>query len=188
MISTVKSHFSTLAKTIQSLQPKIHKTPISIHQSLALLRETQHQGIYAKVIINGKPFTITPGDLLLTHRFRNTQIGDVIQLNKVYELGTENFVLRQNARYLRQLENEFEKEGEGEGEVEVEKEQVSVRNELNERIFLNPIYYNIQGTIVAHDRGDKVHRKIVKRRKKQLPSKNLKPHTTLLRIRCIEIK
>ena len=183
MISTVKSHFSTLAKTIQSLQPKIHKTPISIDQSLALLREAQHQGIYAKVIINGKPFTITPGDLLLTHRFRNTQIGDVIQLNKVYELGTENFVLRQNARYLRQLENESEKEGEVE-----QKEPVSVRNELNERIFLNPIYYNIQGTIVAHDRGDKVHRKIVKRRKKQLPSKNLKPHTTLLRIRCIEIK
>lgn len=165
---------------IQSLQPRIHKTPISIHQSLALLRDAQHQGIYAKVIINGKPFTITPGDLLLTHRFRNTRIGDIIQLNKVYELGTENFVLRQNARYLRQLENESEKEE--------EKEQVAVRNELNERIFLNPIYYNIQGTIVAHDRGDKVHRKIVKRRKKQLPSKNLKPHTTLLRIRCIEIK
>lgn len=108
--------------------------------------------LYAKVIIAGKCFTVTKNDTVMIHRLLNTNVADVIQLERCLELGSPSYTLR------------------------------------NERNFLDPSLFSIQATVLSHTRGQKVHRKIVYRRKVQLPTKNFKPLITILRIRDISIR
>lgn len=174
--------FSCLANAIQSIQPIKHSNPTSIKEALQLLHCEQPNGIYAKVIIGPRSFTITPGDLVSSHRLTNCQIGDVIQLKRAYEIGTSSFILRQNHRAISHLESMEE--------MHTKAEELSLHIDsyaLSRKIFLNPAYYCIEATVIANERGDKVHRKIVYRRKISLPTKNIKPHVTLLRIKRIEV-
>lgn len=122
---------------------------MSLDNALSLMKE-EDEKIYAKIILNGQHFTITPGDLLITHRLVDTKIGDVLKIKQIYELGTPSYTIRNNS-------------------------------------FISHDKCSIMATVVANTRGAKVHRKIVYRRKVQQPSKNLKPHISVLRIKEISI-
>ena len=114
--------------------------------------QNEQEKIYAKVIIAGKKFTVTKNDTVFTHRMKNVNVADVIQLSKCLEIGTPSYTLR------------------------------------NADNFLSTDNVTVLATVISHARGQKIHRKIVKRRKIQYPSKNLKPHITVLRIKHIGVR
>lgn len=55
---------------------------------------SQYPHVYAKLLIHNFPFTVTRTDLLVTHRMRDVQVGDVIELDEVREVGSTDYKLR----------------------------------------------------------------------------------------------
>lgn len=55
---------------------------------------SQYPNVYAKLLIHNFPFTVTRTDLLVTHRMRDVQVGDVIELEEVREVGSTDYKLR----------------------------------------------------------------------------------------------
>jgi ribosomal protein L21 len=144
--------FSMLAlcKKIQDLQPKPKPSPSTLQEALKLLASEAKESIYAKVVVSGRKFTISPNDIIITHKLVDSKAGDIIKLDKVFELGTPSFTLRKDQ-------------------------------------LIAPEHHRVIATVLHQQRGQKVFRKIVKRRKLRLPSKNLKPHFTVLRIKEISV-
>ncbi|KAI8866887.1 hypothetical protein GQ42DRAFT_127579, partial [Ramicandelaber brevisporus] len=42
----------------------------------------------------GRPFTVTNNDVIVMDRMKRLNVGDIIQLDKVRELGTQDYTLR----------------------------------------------------------------------------------------------
>lgn len=51
---------------------------------------------YAIVEIKGRPYYVTTSDVVITMRMNELQLGDVISLDRVRELGSEDYILKGN--------------------------------------------------------------------------------------------
>ncbi len=140
----------SLCRKMQDLQPKPQPSPTTLQQALKLLASEAKQSIYAKTVVSGRKFTVSVNDVIITHKLVDSKVGDIIKLDRVFELGTPSFTLR--------------------------------KDEL-----IAPEYHRVIATVLHQQRGQKVFRKIVKRRKLRLPVRNLKPHFTVLRIKEISV-
>lgn len=53
----------------------------------------QHPHLYAKILIHSFPFTVSQTDLIATHWIKDTQVGDVLTLDEVREVGSPDYKL-----------------------------------------------------------------------------------------------
>ncbi len=63
-------------------------------QALSLLKSSGK--LYAIAEIKHKPFHFTANDVLVAPRMNELELGDVIELDRVRELGSENYILQGN--------------------------------------------------------------------------------------------
>lgn len=49
---------------------------------------------YAKIFIHNFPFTVTRHDLITTHRMKDVEVGQVLKLSQIRELGTPSFTVK----------------------------------------------------------------------------------------------
>lgn len=65
-------------------------------QTATALRMLKEDGprLYVKALLKGRPFTFSRGDILSMHRLADTNVGDIIRLTEVLEIGSPNFTLR----------------------------------------------------------------------------------------------
>lgn len=75
--------------TDQTAVPKL----LPISQALQKIN-TQNIKLYAKLLIHNFPFTVVPTDLIITHRIKDVQVGDTINLTRIMEVGSPDYKLR----------------------------------------------------------------------------------------------
>lgn len=56
--------------------------------------QAKKENIYAKVVIKGHPFTVTKNDLIVTHRLKGPDLGDVLKIDQAFELGTKDYTFK----------------------------------------------------------------------------------------------
>lgn len=71
-----------------TMDPLIYKQNVLQKMSLA------YPSIYAVIHLFSFRFHVTLNDLIVCHRINNVQLGDVLKLNRVIELGTQDCTLR----------------------------------------------------------------------------------------------
>ena len=54
---------------------------------------SQKTSVYAKLLINNTPFTVHRADLIITHRLKGTNVGDVLSLKVMREIGSKDYRL-----------------------------------------------------------------------------------------------
>lgn len=54
----------------------------------------QAPNLYAKLLIHNFPFTVTRNDLLTTHRMKDVQVGQVLRLDRIREIGSASYTLK----------------------------------------------------------------------------------------------
>lgn len=54
----------------------------------------QTPNLYAKLLIHNFPFTVTRNDLLKTHRMKDVQVGQVLRLDRIREIGSPDYTLK----------------------------------------------------------------------------------------------
>ena len=59
-----------------------------------ILKKLSGKPLYAKVVVNAKAFTVTKYDTITMHRLTDTRVGDLIQLDQVYEVGSKEYVVK----------------------------------------------------------------------------------------------
>lgn len=62
-------------------------------EALSKIR-TEVPNLYAKLLIHNFPFTVARHDLLKTHRMKDVQVGQVLRLNQIREIGSPSFTLK----------------------------------------------------------------------------------------------
>ena len=60
----------------------------------ALTKLTQTGPLYAKLLIHNFPFTVTKHDLIRTHRMRDLEVGQIVKLDQVREIGSAQGILK----------------------------------------------------------------------------------------------
>lgn len=78
---TIEQEVSTTTTTTQSLLSKISE---------------QFPKIYAKVNIFNFPFTVSRQDQIVMHRLKDVQVGDVIKLDRIREIGSTDYTIKGN--------------------------------------------------------------------------------------------
>ncbi|KAJ3016408.1 hypothetical protein HKX48_004049 [Thoreauomyces humboldtii] len=66
----------------------------SIRLSLSLLRSQNH--FYAIVEVKARPYHVNLNDVIITMRMNDLNLGDVIELDRVREIGSADYILRGN--------------------------------------------------------------------------------------------
>lgn len=51
---------------------------------------------YAKITLKGRQYTVGQHDVIVTHRLKETFVGDVLKLTQIRELGSRNCTIRGN--------------------------------------------------------------------------------------------
>jgi len=64
----------------------------SLKKALGKIWE-QRPHLYAKILIQDTPFTVVKSDLVITHRLKGTNVGDILTLNSVREVGSTDYKL-----------------------------------------------------------------------------------------------
>ena len=65
------------------------------HTRMALTHmRDSYPNLYAVVYVHNSPFMVAPRDLIWTHRIKDVNIGDVIRLDKVKEVGCSEGTIR----------------------------------------------------------------------------------------------
>jgi ribosomal protein L21 len=82
---------SAVTKGKQGEEDVVNKT-----QTLLTKISDQYPLIYAKVNIFNFPFTISRQDQIVMHRLKDVQVGDVIKLNQIREIGSKDFTIKGN--------------------------------------------------------------------------------------------
>lgn len=54
---------------------------------------SQKSSVYAKLLIHNIPFTVHRSDLIVTHRMPKSNVGDVLSLNVIREIGSKDYKL-----------------------------------------------------------------------------------------------
>lgn len=55
---------------------------------------TEAPNVYAKLFIHNFPFTVARNDLLTTHRMKDVQVGQVLKLTQIREVGSPSYTLK----------------------------------------------------------------------------------------------
>ncbi|KAI7872114.1 ribosomal protein L21-like protein [Spinellus fusiger] len=91
---------ATLSKAfVRSHQTTSEAVDAATKTSLKKLRDQLHY--YAIAEVTGRPFLITQNDKLIVNRLKDVQLGDVIKLDCVRELGSKDYTLK-GAPYVNQ--------------------------------------------------------------------------------------
>ena len=56
--------------------------------------QSQYPNVYARLLIYNFPFTVTRSDLVVMHRIKGVQVGDIIELDRILEVGSKDYKLR----------------------------------------------------------------------------------------------
>ncbi|PJF20057.1 Aconitate hydratase [Paramicrosporidium saccamoebae] len=73
---------------------KTEKPPVlPIRDALGRI-QSQQPSVYAKLLIHNFPFSVVRTDFIVTHRMPDVQVGDVITLDEVREVGSARYKLR----------------------------------------------------------------------------------------------
>lgn len=75
-----------------SMLPPIAESIDSNAQALSLLKSQPNH--YAVASITGRTYLVSKGDLVTVPRLRDVQVGDVLVLDKVHEIGSRDYTLR----------------------------------------------------------------------------------------------
>ncbi|KAJ2160704.1 hypothetical protein GGF46_002062 [Coemansia sp. RSA 552] len=57
-------------------------------------RLRDQQKYYATVLIKGRPFTVTQNDVVVMDRMKDLELGDILRLNQVTELGSRDYTIK----------------------------------------------------------------------------------------------
>ncbi|CAO1631464.1 unnamed protein product [Sympodiomycopsis kandeliae] len=79
---------TAFAKDSNSLNTPITSTP----SALALLKSQPSHYIVASLV--GKTFTLSPRDVFTIPRLRDVEVGDVLELERIHEVGSRDYTLR----------------------------------------------------------------------------------------------
>ncbi|KAJ1736088.1 hypothetical protein LPJ72_001572 [Coemansia sp. Benny D160-2] len=71
-------------------------TPIkwSSNTSELVSRLRDQQKYYATVVIKGRPFTVTANDIIIMDRIKDLELGDLLSLSQVTELGSRDYTIK----------------------------------------------------------------------------------------------
>ncbi|CBQ70163.1 conserved hypothetical protein [Sporisorium reilianum SRZ2] len=83
---------STAGPSTSTLPPAAAETVDSNAQALSLLKSQPSH--YAVASITGRTYLVAKGDLVTVPRLRDVQVGDVLVLDKVHEIGSRDYTLR----------------------------------------------------------------------------------------------
>ncbi|KAJ3091651.1 hypothetical protein HK102_013905 [Quaeritorhiza haematococci] len=83
---------SLTAKPRESIQPSTWTK--ETRDALNLLR--QQQQYYAILEIKGRPYYVTPNDVVITMRMKDLALGDVLVLDRIREIGSADYILKGN--------------------------------------------------------------------------------------------
>jgi ribosomal protein L21 len=82
---------STSTSTSTSTTPAKPKT----QQALHLLRSTTTgAGLYAILLLKGRPYHVATGDVVVTNKLKDTRLGDILTLHQVREVGNAEYALQ----------------------------------------------------------------------------------------------
>lgn len=87
------------AYRIKSVPPKQRTLPphdpaAAVPMRDALLKlESQRTKLYAKLLLHNFPYTVVPTDVIVTHRMPDVQVGDVLELDEIREVGSPDYKL-----------------------------------------------------------------------------------------------
>lgn len=65
---------------------------MSLYEALEKIK-SQGPKLYAKLRVQNFPYTVVPTDLILAHRLKDVNVGDVLELDEVREIGSPDFKL-----------------------------------------------------------------------------------------------
>ncbi|KAK7056266.1 hypothetical protein VNI00_002819 [Paramarasmius palmivorus] len=90
-----------MASLFRQIQPlcrsacrALHVAPDSTATALNLIRSQPSQYVVASVV--GRKYLLTPRDILTIPRLRDVEVGDVVALDEIHELGSREYTLRGN--------------------------------------------------------------------------------------------
>ncbi|CDS01754.1 related to MRPL49-mitochondrial ribosomal protein of the large subunit [Sporisorium scitamineum] len=90
--STTSSATTATAGPSTSTLPSAADSIQSNAQALSLLKSQPNH--YAVASITGRTYLVSKGDLVTVPRLRDVQVGDVLVLDKVHEIGSRDYTLR----------------------------------------------------------------------------------------------
>ncbi|KAJ2548330.1 hypothetical protein EV175_004870 [Coemansia sp. RSA 1933] len=79
-----------------SPSPSTTSTPIKWSPTSTELvsRLRDQQKYYATVVIKGRPFTVTQNDIIVMDRIKNLELGDLLSLTQITELGSRDYTIK----------------------------------------------------------------------------------------------
>lgn len=73
----------------------IEESKDAMPTSRALERiQSQYPNVYARLLIYNFPFTVVRSDLVVMHRIKGVQVGDIIELDRILEVGSKDYKLQ----------------------------------------------------------------------------------------------
>ncbi|KAJ2754795.1 hypothetical protein H4S06_003520, partial [Coemansia sp. BCRC 34490] len=83
-------------RLMSHIQSPSADTPIkwSSNTSELVSRLRDQQKYYATVVIKGRPFTVTANDIIIMDRIKDLELGDLLSLSQVTELGSRDYTIK----------------------------------------------------------------------------------------------
>lgn len=85
---------SSSARTLPSTTRSAHTLPSTTASALDLIRSQPSQYVVATVA--GRKYLLSPRDVLTVPRLKDVNVGDVVALSDIHELGSREYTLRGN--------------------------------------------------------------------------------------------
>ncbi|KAJ2402480.1 hypothetical protein GGI23_000678 [Coemansia sp. RSA 2559] len=81
---------------VSQTQSPAASTPIKWSPSTAGLvsRLRDQQNYYATVVVKGRPFTVTQNDIIVMDRIKDLELGDLLSLTQITELGSRDYTIK----------------------------------------------------------------------------------------------
>ncbi|KAF9085892.1 hypothetical protein BGX29_003081 [Mortierella sp. GBA35] len=90
--ATSSASQATPTTSTASPAPTSTQTPASSESPISLLRNQLRY--YAVAEIKNRPYLITKNDIIVLDRLKDVQLGDVIELNQIKELGSKDYAIK----------------------------------------------------------------------------------------------
>ncbi|KAF9582514.1 hypothetical protein BGW38_000117 [Lunasporangiospora selenospora] len=95
LFSTSASAFQVSATTPLSTAGSASGSPSSATDSSSLVSLLRDQNrFYAVAEIKNRPFLITKNDIIVLDRLKDVELGDIIELNQIKELGSKDYAIK----------------------------------------------------------------------------------------------
>ncbi|KAJ1773506.1 hypothetical protein IW140_002001 [Coemansia sp. RSA 1813] len=81
---------------MSQMQTPATSTPIKWSASTTELvsRLRDQQKYYATVVVKGRPFTVTQNDIIIMDRIKDLELGDLLSLTQITELGSRDYTIK----------------------------------------------------------------------------------------------